>query len=115
MIGNLSRRSMWVLWPAFLVAGAANAIFFTVFDPFDLLFFSAPLGLSRMAVYTLGFFVFWGIGVAASTLTVFLARSPFEVNRCPLEGSERPMGCPKRDDNGELSCDETDVASLLRR
>jgi hypothetical protein len=26
---------------------------------------------------------------------VFLQRSPFEVNRCPLEAQDRPPGCPK--------------------
>ena len=41
--GNLARRVMWVIWPAFLVAGVAEAVFFTVFDPFDLHFFGAPL------------------------------------------------------------------------
>ena len=38
---------MWVIWPAFLVAGVAEAIFFTVFDPFDLHFFGATLEMSR--------------------------------------------------------------------
>ena len=97
MQATLVQRLMWVLWPAFLVAGAAEAIFFTVFDPFDLHFFGAPLEMSRAAIYTMGFFGFWGLGVAASTLTVFLERSPFEVNRCPLDETARPEGCPRRD------------------
>jgi len=29
---------------------------------------------------------------------VFLERSPWEVNRCPLEPVQRPDGCPKRED-----------------
>ncbi len=67
------RRILWVAWPAFLVAGAAEAIFFTVFDPFELHFFGAPLELSRQAIYTMGFFGFWGMGIAASALTLFFA------------------------------------------
>jgi hypothetical protein len=81
MQGDLAQRLIWVIWPAFLVAAVAEAVFFTVFDPFDLHFFGAPLELSRIAMYTLGFFGFWGVGIASSALTVFLARSPFEVNR----------------------------------
>jgi hypothetical protein len=81
MQGDLAQRLIWVIWPAFLVAAVAEAVFFTVFDPFDLHFFGAPLELSRLAMYTLGFFGFWGVGIASSALTVFLARSPFEVNR----------------------------------
>ncbi len=97
---NLAHRIMWILWPAFLAAGAGEAIFFTVFDPFDLHFFGAPLDLSRQAIYTMGFFGFWGLGIASSALTVFLERSPWERNRCPLDAAARPEGCPKREGGG---------------
>jgi hypothetical protein len=97
MDDNLAQRLMWVIWPAFLVAGVAEAVFFTLFDPFDLHLFGNPLDISREAFYTLGFFGFWGLGIASSALTVFLARSPFEVDRCPLDAPTRPHGCPKRE------------------
>jgi hypothetical protein len=77
---QLARRIMWVIWPAFLVAGVAEAIFFTVFDPFELHFFGAPLELSRMAIYTMGFFGFWGMGIAASALTMFFEHAPGDSN-----------------------------------
>jgi hypothetical protein len=70
--GLLARRLMWVIWPAFLVAGVAELIFFSVFDPFDLHFFGAPLEMSRQAIYTMGFFGFWALGIASSALTIFL-------------------------------------------
>jgi hypothetical protein len=97
MQGDKAQRLMWVIWPAFLVAGVAETVFFTVFDPFDLHFFGTPLELSREAMYTLGFFGFWGLGIASSALTVFLELSPFELNRHPLDGAERPAGRPKHD------------------
>ena len=71
-----ARRLMWVIWPAFLVAGAAEVIFFTVFDPFELHFFGVTLDMSREAIYTMGFFWFWGLGVASSAMTVYLEHSP---------------------------------------
>lgn len=71
-----SRLSMWIIWPAFLVAGVAEMVFFSIFDPFDLHFFGAPLDWSRQAIYTLGFFGFWGLGIASSALTLFLERAP---------------------------------------
>jgi hypothetical protein len=74
--GLLARRLMWVIWPAFLVAGVAELVFFSVFDPFDLHFFGAPLEMSRQAVYTMGFFGFWALGIASSALTVFLEGGP---------------------------------------
>jgi hypothetical protein len=79
---------MWVLWPAFVVAGVAEMVFFSVFDPFQLHFFGEPLYLSRMAIYTMGFFGFWGVGIASSALTTFLARPSFEVNRPTIDGPD---------------------------
>ena len=80
---------MWVLWPSFLVAGVA-AIFFTVFDPYDLHVFGQPVEASREVIYTVGFFVFWAMAIASSALTVFLERSPWEVNRCQGADGVRP-------------------------
>ena len=74
-------RTMRIVWAAFLTAALAELVFFSVFDPFDLHFFGTPLDLSREAIYTMGFFGFWGLGIASSALTVFLERSPWEVNR----------------------------------
>ena len=76
-----ARRLMWVLWPSFLVAAAACAIFFTVFDPHDLHVFCLSVDAARTVIYTVGFFVFWAMAIASSALTVFLERSPWEVNR----------------------------------
>jgi len=100
---DLAHRLMWVIWPAFLVAAIAEGIFFTVFDPFELHFFGEVLDLSRGAIYTMGFFGFWALGIASSALTVFLERSPWEVNRCPIEPLDRPPACPKRED-GDACC-----------
>ena len=80
---SLSRQLMWVIWPAFLVAAVAEAIFFTVFDPFELHFFGAVLDVSREVIYTMGFFGFWGLGIASSALTVFLGRPPQDATRGP--------------------------------
>jgi hypothetical protein len=97
MTDSLAQRVGWVLWPSFLIACAAELLFFSLFDPSDLHLFGQPLEVDRMLVYTLGFFAFWAIGGMSGALTVFLARSPFEVNRCTLDAEERPEGCPKRD------------------
>lgn len=106
MQSNLMQRIMWVVWPAFLVACVAETVFFSLLDPIDLQFFGAPAGFSRETFYTVGFFGFWLFGSASSALTVFLGRSPFEVNRCPLDGADRPVGCPKRDDGcGDGACE----------
>jgi hypothetical protein len=94
--GMLARRLMWVIWPAFLVAGVAELVFFSVFDPFDLHFFGAPLEMSRQAIYTMGFFGVWVLGIASSALTIFLERGPAEVNVDPGE-QQAPVGAGGRE------------------
>ena len=54
-----------------------------------------------MLGYTLGFFALWAIGAVSSALTVFLERSPFEVNRRTLTAAESTDECPKREDLAE--------------
>jgi hypothetical protein len=92
---TFSQRLGWVLWPSFLIACIAELAFFALFDPTDLHLFGVPIEAERMPVYTIGFFAFWAIGAVSSGLTVFLARSPFEVNRCTLDAADRPPSCPK--------------------
>ncbi len=93
-----AQRMMWIAWPAFLVAGMLEMLVFAMVDPQDLHWFGQPLDLSRQAIYTLAFFVFWGLTMASSALTTLLSLSPFEVNRCPLPADGRPDGCPKQGD-----------------
>ncbi|MCX8006314.1 MAG: hypothetical protein N2688_15425, partial [Burkholderiaceae bacterium] len=59
-------RVAWVLWPSFLVAAAAEVVFFAVFDPADLRPFGVPIDADRLPLYTVFFFFFWLIGAAAS-------------------------------------------------
>ena len=91
----LGQRVMWVLWPAFLVAGLLEVLVFGLVDPQDLSWFGHPLAVSREAVYTIGFFLFWGLTILSSALTTMLSMSPFEVNRCPVPVNERPADCAK--------------------
>ena len=96
----MKRQLMWILWPAFLVAGMADGLIFSLFDPQDLHVFGEPVNLGRTAVYSIGFFLFWALAAASSALTCLLQRSPFEVNRCPLTEPDRPDSCPKREQSG---------------
>ena len=92
----LSQRMMWIVWPAFLMAGVIEMLVFAMVDPQDLHLFGEAIPLSREGVYTVSFFVFWIVTMLSSGLTALLAMSPFEVNRCPLPADVRPDGCPKQ-------------------
>ncbi len=97
------QRLIWVLWPSFIAAGAAEALFFTVFDPDELPLFGTVIGASRIATYSIGFFLFWAFAAMSSALTCFFQRGSDEINRCPLPPVARPIGCPKRSDEN-ASC-----------
>jgi hypothetical protein len=73
----MMQKAIWILWPSFLVAAAAEMVFFALFDPGDLVFFGQPLELSRTAIYSMGFFVFWAFAAVSSALSVYLG----ELNR----------------------------------
>jgi hypothetical protein len=92
------QRLIWVLWPSFVVAGIAEAAFFTLIDPQELYLFGEPVTLSRIATYSIGFFAFWALCAASSLFTCFIQRSSREINSCPLPRRERPADCPKFDE-----------------
>ncbi len=75
---------MVVAWPAFLASCILEALVFAVIDPLELTWGQAHLGWSRQAVYTLAFFVFWGVVALASSMALLLARS----GNAPLGASE---------------------------
>ncbi|MEE9494161.1 MAG: hypothetical protein V3W04_12360 [Gammaproteobacteria bacterium] len=74
------QRVIAVLWPSFVVAAIANGIFFTLFDPEDLLSTAGEVTISRMGVYTIGFFLFWLVTSISSTLTCYFRKPCTQVN-----------------------------------
>jgi hypothetical protein len=76
-----------VLWPSFLVAAAATMFFFAIFDP-PVIGEGTPLHdllQNRNAGYAFGFFVFWALAAASSSLTLYLARTQHPDSRPGVE------------------------------
>ncbi len=76
----LAQRISAVLWPSFLLAGAATVVFFTLFDPLDLLGCEGEPPLSRTGAYSVGFFLFWLLTASSSLATVYFLRPCDTVN-----------------------------------
>ena len=89
------KQAIWILWPSFIVGGIGEVLFFTVFDPRELYLFGEPSELTRVAVYSIGFFLCWAFAATSSAFTCFLQRSADEVNRCPFDPVDRPQNCPR--------------------
>lgn len=67
-------RTATVLWPAFLMAGVMEMFVFALVDPNDLHGFGGEaIELSRQAIYTLTFLIFWAMISAAAATTAWLA------------------------------------------
>lgn len=90
----------WILWPSFMSAAVAEAVFFSIVSPQELFLFGEPVHLSQTAIYSIGFFAFWFLTGLSSYITCVLQRSAEEINRCPLTPPARPEGCPKREEPG---------------
>jgi len=71
-----SPRLISILWPSFLLACAIEILVFALVDPADLHCGSEALRMSRQGVYTVAFFLFWGMAAASSAFTALLAESP---------------------------------------
>lgn len=63
-----------ILWPSFLLAGMATSVFFTFLDPVRLFDYDGEAPLSRMAAYSLGFFLFWLLCAASSAASAYFLR-----------------------------------------
>jgi hypothetical protein len=71
---NLRPVLMVVLWPAFLMACVATGLFFSLVDPMELIILDERVQVHILGAYTIGFFVFWILGILSSGLTALLVQ-----------------------------------------
>lgn len=69
-----AKTAMVILWPAFLAAAAMNALFFSMFDPEELVSHGMPLDLERLAAYAIGFAIFFIFTALSSFMTWSLVK-----------------------------------------
>ncbi len=92
----MTKKLMWIAWPAFLSACALELLVFAVVDPLDLSWSGHPVTWSRQAVYAAAFFVFWLVGLLSGAITMLLGTPAPLVRDCRLSAADRPEGCPDR-------------------
>lgn len=69
-----------ILWPSFLVASLGTILFFTFFDPSDLGMITGYPEITRLAGYTIGFFIFWFFSAISSALTCYFRKPCHDEN-----------------------------------
>ena len=87
---TLRMHLLAILWPSFLMAGVLEMLVFALVDPTTLRWMGGEtLPLSPSAVYTLAFFVFWGVIAVAGLLIRLLEGDPEHINREGASGAFR--------------------------
>jgi len=70
-----SQQVISILWPSFAVAIVATGLFFSAFHPRDLVPFDLDIDASPIAAYSIGFFLFWILGILSSYGTLYFTIS----------------------------------------
>ena len=78
-----SQQVIAVLWPSFITAIVASGIFFSAFNPQDLIPFNLDVEFSSLAVYSIGFLLFWLLAVLSSLGTLY-----FTISNCRFLGKQ---------------------------
>lgn len=78
-----------VLWPSFVAAIFGEVFFFAFIDPKELYLLGEPVRWSPIAVYSIGFFMFWALTGLTTALTHFFDKPASEINGpiAPVSGS----------------------------
>ena len=71
------QQAISVLWPSFMTAIAATGLFFSAFDPQDLIPFNLDIDISPLTAYSVGFFTFWLLAIISSVGTLY-----FTISNC---------------------------------
>lgn len=72
---------IYILWPSFVTAALGEIAFFALIDPQELYLLGRPVAWSPMAVYSVGFLMFWGLTALTAALCFFFQKPAEEVNR----------------------------------
>ena len=70
-----SQQAISVLWPSFIMAIVASGVFFSAFNPGDLVPFNLDLDISPLAAYSIGFLLFWLLAFLSSFGTLYFTMS----------------------------------------
>lgn len=75
--------SKWInlLFLSFFTAVLGEVFFFAFIDPQTLYLFGQPVDWPPMVVYSVGFFMFWGLTALTAALVVLMAKPGDEVNK----------------------------------
>jgi hypothetical protein len=63
---------MCIFWPSFLASCVLETLVFALIDPAELRWANGMDPWSSLSVYSIGFFLFWGLTLVSSATTAWL-------------------------------------------
>ncbi len=87
---------IWVMWPAFIAAGIAETIFFTMIDPEQLYLFGQRVEWSATATYSTGFLLFWLVCIGSSLMTYAMMPEAVKEALKKVASEREDLARPKR-------------------
>ena len=90
------KHVIWVLWPAFIAAGIAEVIFFTMIDPAQLYLFGELVQWSAIATYSTGFLLFWLVCIGSSLMTYAMMPEAVKAALKKVASEREDLARPKR-------------------
>lgn len=79
------RQFAYVYGPSIVMAAIAEIVFFAVINPQDLYLFGEAVHWSPVAVYSVGFLLFWALTASTVALSLFMQQAPADVDRAARE------------------------------
>lgn len=79
------RKFSYIYGPSIVMAIVAEIVFFAVINPKDLYLFGEPVHWSPVAVYSVGFLLFWALTASTVALSLFMQQSPEDVDKAARE------------------------------
>lgn len=79
-----------VLGLSFFTAALGETVFFAIIDPQQLYLLGEPVEWSRIAIYSVGFFMFWSLTALTGALVAWLLKPGVAVNREPVQRARQP-------------------------
>lgn len=71
---------VFILWPSFVTSILGEIAFFAFIDPQELYLMGEPVRWSPIAVYSMGFLMFWALTALTAALCFFFQKPAEEIN-----------------------------------
>lgn len=79
------RKFAYIYGPSIVMAVVAEIVFFAVINPKDLYLFGESVHWSPVAVYSVGFLLFWALTASTVALSLFMQQAPEDVDKAARE------------------------------